>query len=246
MTSFDAEFLGWMAAALMLATFSCKDARRMRPLAVTCNLAFIAYGLSASLAPVTVLHLVLLPINVWRWVECSRGPASLTGASSLIGDQRPGRAATVQLAVQPAGVRSHRERLIQTLWFEGIGLLTVAPLYAWASGSSGSDAFVVVASVSLAVMVWAALYNTVFDRIEYRCTARVASDRPHALRTVHAVGLEISSTLVTTPLIWALTDLGWWGALAADLGLGVAYALYSYLFHWAYDRARPVGATALQ
>jgi uncharacterized membrane protein len=46
--------------------------------------------------------------------------------------------------------------------------------------------------------------------------------------------------VVTTPVIWAMSDLGWWGALLADLGLAVAYSAYAYLFHWGYDRLRPV------
>ena len=46
--------------------------------------------------------------------------------------------------------------------------------------------------------------------------------------------------VVTTPVIWAMTDLGWWGALLADLGLAAAYAAYGYAFHWGYDRLRPV------
>lgn len=64
-----AEVLGWCAAALMVATFACRDARRMRPLAVATNLAFIGYGVAASLAPVLALHALLLPINLWRWAE---------------------------------------------------------------------------------------------------------------------------------------------------------------------------------
>ncbi len=138
------------------------------------------------------------------------------------------------------GLRGARERVIQTLAFEGLGLLLVVPLYAAVAGSGGGESFVVVAAVSVAVMLWAALYNTAFDRIEWRLTARVASDRPHRLRTLHAIGLELSSVVVTTPLIWALTDLGWWGALAADLGLAAAYAAYGSLYFWAYDRLRPV------
>lgn len=141
-----------------------------------------------------------------------------------------------------AGLRTPHERLIQTLWFEGLGLLLVAPLYAWASGAAMGESFTVVVVLSIAVMLWAAFYNTVFDRIERRRTGRVASDRPHRLRTVHAVGLEVSSVLVTWPLLWALTDLGWWGALAADLGLSVLYAAYGYVFFWLFDRLRPVAA----
>lgn len=139
-----------------------------------------------------------------------------------------------------SGLRSTRERIIQTLWFEGLGLLLVAPAYAWVTGSHAAESFLMVAAVSLAVMCWAALYNTVFDLLEHRRTGRVASDRPHGLRTLHAIGLEITSIVVTTPVIWALSDLGWWGALAADLGLTLVYAGYGYLFHWGYDRLRPV------
>jgi uncharacterized membrane protein len=138
------------------------------------------------------------------------------------------------------GLRSARERIVQTLCFEGIGLLLVAPLYAWVSGAHTGESFVMVAAVSVAVMLWAALYNTAFDRIERHATGRVASDRPHGLRTLHAIGLEVSSVVVTTPVIWAMSDLGWWGALLADLGLAVAYSAYAYLFHWGYDRLRPV------
>lgn len=143
------------------------------------------------------------------------------------------------------GVRSARERVIQTLWFEAIGLLLVAPAYAWVTGSRAAESFVMVAAVSVAVMCWAALYNTVFDLVEHRRTGRVASDRPHGLRTLHAIGLETTSVVVTTPVIWALSDLSWWGALVADLGLATAYAAYGYAFHWAYDRLRPVVAQGM-
>jgi CRP/FNR family transcriptional regulator, cyclic AMP receptor protein len=63
------DILGWAAAALMVATFSCREARCLRPLAVATNLAFVAYGATAGLLPVLALHLLLLPINVWRWAQ---------------------------------------------------------------------------------------------------------------------------------------------------------------------------------
>lgn len=67
------DVLGWLAAGLMVATFGCREARAMRPLAVATNLAFIGYGMAASLTPVLSLHLLLLPINLWRWVEALSG-----------------------------------------------------------------------------------------------------------------------------------------------------------------------------
>jgi hypothetical protein len=68
----DPETLGWGAAALMVTTFCCREARMMRPLAVATNLAFIGYGAAAALTPVLTLHLLLLPINLWRWAESRR------------------------------------------------------------------------------------------------------------------------------------------------------------------------------
>ncbi len=51
-----ADTLGWSAATLMVATFSCRDPPWMRPLAVCTHLAFIGYACSAGLPPVLALH----------------------------------------------------------------------------------------------------------------------------------------------------------------------------------------------
>jgi hypothetical protein len=66
------EPLGYLASALVLATFCMRDTRKLRCMAIASNLAFIAYSALADLAPVLVLHLLLLPVNVqrlmaWRW-----------------------------------------------------------------------------------------------------------------------------------------------------------------------------------
>jgi uncharacterized membrane protein len=139
-----------------------------------------------------------------------------------------------------SGLRSARERLIQTLWFEGLGLVLVAPLYAWAAGAGVGDSFVMVAAVSVVMMGWTALFDTLFDITEYRLTGRVASERPHGLRSVHAMAHEVSGALVSCPVIYALTPLSWGEALLADIGLSLTYAAYAYLFHWGFDRLRPV------
>ena len=138
------------------------------------------------------------------------------------------------------GLRSARERVVQTLWFEGIGLLLVAPLYAVVAGAGLRDSFAMVAVVSVVVMLWSAVFNTVFDAVEWRWTGRVASDRPHRLRSLHALLHELTAMVVSCPVIYAMTPLGWREALLADLGLTLAYTGYAYVFHLGYDRLRPV------
>jgi len=137
-------------------------------------------------------------------------------------------------------LRSPRERLLQTLWFEALGLVIVSPLFAWLSGASAGGAVGVLIVLSIMVMSWSALYNTLFDRAERRCAQRVASDRPQALRVVHALGLEVTAAIFTLPLIVVLTPLSWLEALAADIGLTLTYAVYGYCFHLGFDRLRPV------
>ena len=60
------EAMGYLASALVLATFCMRDMVPLRCVAIASNLAFIAYGALADLGPVLVLHLLLLPVNVGR------------------------------------------------------------------------------------------------------------------------------------------------------------------------------------
>jgi uncharacterized membrane protein len=137
-------------------------------------------------------------------------------------------------------LRTARERVYQTLAFEAGGLALVTPLYVILSGDTGTEGATLVVALAVAVMIWSPLHNTVFDALEWTFAARVASDRPPRWRVVHAVSHEITSLVVTLPVILWLTDYGVLGALLVDLGLTAFYAVYAYVFHVVYDRLRPV------
>lgn len=154
----------------------------------------------------------------------------------------PGAVAPAAPTPPPGALRSTRERVIQTLWFEAIGLLLVAPLYAAVAGAGLRESFAMVAVVSVVVMAWSAAYNTLFDLVDLRWTGRAASQRPHRIRVLHALGHELSAIVVTWPVIVAMTSLSWGEALVADLGLTLAYTAYAYVFHVVFDRLRPVRA----
>lgn len=70
------DALGWIAAGLTVATFSCVQPVALRLCALSANAAFIAYGASASLWPVLALHAVLLPINLIRLLQARTPPAA--------------------------------------------------------------------------------------------------------------------------------------------------------------------------
>ena len=65
------DLLGYAAAALVLLAFSLRSLIALRSVAIVSNVTFIAYAVGAHLLPVLVLHVALLPINVWRLWQCA-------------------------------------------------------------------------------------------------------------------------------------------------------------------------------
>ena len=66
------EAAGYLASALVLATFCMKTMIALRCAAVCSNVAFVVYGFYDNLYPVLVLHGILLPLNVWRALQMLR------------------------------------------------------------------------------------------------------------------------------------------------------------------------------
>lgn len=60
------ELIGYLASLLVFSTFYMKTMTPLRSVAIASNVAFITYGYLAGLYPVFLLHVVLLPLNIWR------------------------------------------------------------------------------------------------------------------------------------------------------------------------------------
>jgi hypothetical protein len=71
------DALGFVAAALVLVTFYQRRMIPLRVAALGSNVAFIAYGLALGLAPVWLLHTVLLPVNASRLADALRSRHAL-------------------------------------------------------------------------------------------------------------------------------------------------------------------------
>lgn len=74
------EVFGYIAAGLVLATFSMRTMLPLRILGMSSNIAFITYGFLADLHPVLILHALLLPLNIYRFIEMRRMVRELEGA----------------------------------------------------------------------------------------------------------------------------------------------------------------------
>ena len=66
------DFLGYAAAAAVLATFCMRTMIPLRILALVSNVLFCLYGYFDNLPPVLILHLILLPVNLYRLIQFQR------------------------------------------------------------------------------------------------------------------------------------------------------------------------------
>jgi hypothetical protein len=73
------DLVGYVAAALVLAAFCMREMVPLRIAALCSNLAFIAYGLALGLAPVWLLHALLLAMNGYRLLEAFAMKSYLRG-----------------------------------------------------------------------------------------------------------------------------------------------------------------------
>jgi hypothetical protein len=63
------DVLGFVASIMTLVAFAQRSMLPMRVAAIAANIFFIAYGAMGPYYPVLSLHLVLLPLNLRRFVE---------------------------------------------------------------------------------------------------------------------------------------------------------------------------------
>ncbi|MCG6873027.1 MAG: cyclic nucleotide-binding domain-containing protein [Gammaproteobacteria bacterium] len=62
----NGEIFGYAASLLVFTSFLMKTMIPLRYIAIASNFAFIVYGLGSTLYPVLILHVTLLPLNVFR------------------------------------------------------------------------------------------------------------------------------------------------------------------------------------
>ncbi len=63
------DFVGYLAALTVLATFCMDTIVTLRGVAIASNVLFILYGIARHLYPVFFLHAVLLPVNIVKIVN---------------------------------------------------------------------------------------------------------------------------------------------------------------------------------
>ena len=142
-------------------------------------------------------------------------------------------------------LRPYRERVLQSVIFEAIGLALVIPAYAAAFGQTRAHSTLVMLAISAAVLVVSPLHNWVYDRIDWHRTGRTACRRSGLGRLCHAVSHELALMGASVPILMLLAGHTLAQTLMINLWMTLFYVAFTALFHLAWDRLRPLPPTLL-
>ena len=137
-------------------------------------------------------------------------------------------------------VRTMKERVMQTVAYEFIGLLIALPIILYFIDFTLKESVVFLIFLSVLGVFWTGLHNTIYDHVEWRLIKRIASKRSARCRVLHVLSLEVSSILVSVPFILIVTDIGFLDALVVDLTLTIGYFIYGALFFLVFDCLYPM------
>ncbi|WP_422730953.1 PACE efflux transporter [Litchfieldella qijiaojingensis] len=87
--------------------------------------------------------------------------------------------------------------------------------------------------ISSVAVTWNMLYNSIFEFWEVRQAHRT---RTFLRRAIHSIGFEGGLTLILLPIVALWLDISWWAALLMNIGLFAFFFIYSFVFHWAFDK----------
>jgi len=134
-----------------------------------------------------------------------------------------------------------RRRLTYILMFEGIGIVLAGAFLTVFAGESADSSSIVAAVTSVIAMAWNFLFNTAFEAWEAR---RPTRGRPLSLRLAHAIGFEVTLSMLLIPFIAWWLGISLLQALLYDIGLIALFMVYTFLFNLGFDRVFGLPASA--
>jgi hypothetical protein len=93
------DAIGYLASFLVLGSFASQSMVPLRVLAAFSNLAFIVYAIECDLPPVLLLHMALLPVNLFRIAQLNGWSDAV---ARLLANRRAGRPDRDRAKIQEA------------------------------------------------------------------------------------------------------------------------------------------------
>ena len=134
-------------------------------------------------------------------------------------------------------------RVLQSLLYEGIAVLFIAPALALVFDESAASTLLLSIVLSTVALIWTYCFNTMFEHWEANQQQRGRSFRR---RIAHGVGVEGGMIVFLVPIIAAWLEITLFEALLADIGMLVFFFFYTIVFTWCFDKAFGLPKSALE
>src|SRR3546814_2096815 len=112
--------------------------------------------------------------------------------------------------------RSALERFVQAVIYEVVAVIFLTPVYAHALNLPWDNSFATMGMISVAVIIWAAIYNATFDKLMFRWSGRLAHQKTQILRVLHAALYEVTVTFIAVPIIIVMSGKSLWIARSEE------------------------------
>lgn len=136
-------------------------------------------------------------------------------------------------------LRTGKDRLRYTISFELLLMAFLVPVGAAFFDKPVAEIGALGVVLAVKAMALNLIYNWAFDRIDARA-GRVASQRSHVGRILHAIGFEVSLVITSLPIYAWWLGIGLLEALMTDIVVTSFVVAYTYFFTLAYDRLFPL------
>ncbi|WP_102107448.1 PACE efflux transporter [Oceaniglobus roseus] len=139
-------------------------------------------------------------------------------------------------------MRTTFDRIRQAVSFEIVGLLIATPLFARVFAHPLDEIGLLALFGATVATLWNYFYNLGFDHALRCLTGRTT--KTVSSRVVHAILFEATLLALLLPLF------AWWlgislvEAVLMDLSFAAFYAVYAFVFTWAYDTLFPAETRA--
>jgi len=129
--------------------------------------------------------------------------------------------------------RSLTERILHASLFEGLAILTIAPLAAWMMDKPLFQMGALAIMLSTVAMLWNMMYNSVFDRWYPPRQKRSAW-----VRVLHALGFEGGFILIGLPLAAWMLEISLWQAFMIEVAFFMFFLPYTFVYNLVWDKLR--------
>lgn len=130
--------------------------------------------------------------------------------------------------------RSITERIAHATLFEGLAIVTIAPLAAWIMDKPLFQMGALAIMLSTVAMLWNMIYNSVFDRFY-----PAGQKRSALLRILHALGFEGGFILMGLPLAAWMLEISLWQAFLIEVAFFLFFLPYTFAYNLVWDKLRP-------